>query len=488
MPPRSLSSICIAAFIVLITSSSAFAGQNVKSSPRSTGLPQSPFYKVTVDGLAVPTHEVRINPHPQAAITSRIPAEAQTLATDAPAAMASFDFTGAVTVEITVDRPVSGIVVRPLARRVVPAFDGRVVRFTLDRPGDFVVEFDGVKTLPLFLFANAPERSAPKPDGEGVRYYGPGDHAVGRIDLRSNETLYLAAGALVRGWVVAENAENVRIAGRGVLYGGDYTWADMQKTKQKFITFRSCRGVSVEGITVLDGFGWNFAVYDSREVDFDGVKIIGWRRNTDGIDPVSSQDVRIRNSFIKVQDDGVSIKGNARHGGDTIKNIEISNCVFWVDYMRNIVVGGEMSGIRTMENIVIRDIDILNSSFNPGHDRDAALSIWNADASTIRNVLFENIRVENCHRLVRIGIVKNQHSTDEKRGRIEGITFRNVESLGGPSIVEISGYSQESDVADIRFENVTIMGRPLAERAGLFILMNQYVTGVTFSGSGSGGK
>lgn len=453
---------------------------NVHPHPCIEGLPQSTHYRVSVNGVAVATYEVRINPFPNAPITALKVPPAQILATDAPAAMASFDFEGRAVVEIVPTRPIRGVVVRPLSREVTPTFDGRAVRFEIDRPGQLVIEFDGLKTLPLFVFANAPETAAPSPDDAKVRYFGPGDHRVGRIELGSGETLYLAAGALVRGYIVAQDASDVRICGRGVLYGGDHTWHEMQVQKQKFVSLYRCERVRVEGITVLDGFGWNFALFGCRDVHFENVKIIGWRRNTDGIDPVSSENVSIRGCFVKVQDDAVSIKGSARHG-DSIANIEVSGSVFWANYMRNIVVGGEMSGIRHMENIVIRDNDILESSMHPGHDRDAALSIWNVDAATIRNVLFEDIRVEHCHRLIRIGIVANQHSSDASRGRIENITFRNIHSVGGPSIVEITGHSAAADVKNVRLENVTVHGRPMVNLGGFFYITNEYVSDVVFS-------
>ena len=50
----------------------------------------------------------------------------------------------------------------------------------------------------LFLFANAPEVNPPKQGDAGVRYYGPGVYHE-NIDVKSNETIYLAGGAVIFG-------------------------------------------------------------------------------------------------------------------------------------------------------------------------------------------------------------------------------------------------------------------------------------------------
>lgn len=441
------------------------SASTVRPHPTLPGLAISALYSVRVDGIDVPTHRITVNPFSH---YRDIAAEG---------AMASFDFAGAVTVEVTVHRPVSGIVVRPLSRGIVPSFVDGTVTFVLDRPGQFVLEFDGKQTLPLLLFANPPEEDVPQPGAPGVIYFGPGDHRAGQIRVRSGETLYLAPGALVRGAIVAEDAENVTIRGRGVLYGGDYPRGAFDDAK--FVMLTRCRGASVEGIVLLDGFGWNMRVLASSDIEVRNVKIVGWRRNTDGINPVSSSRVRIRDNFILGQDDGISIKGNARYSPEVV-DIEIVGNVFWQYFMRSIVVGGEMSMIERVADIVVRDNDILHSSYNPRHPRDAALSVWNVDSATITGVLFENIRVENCVRLVRIGVAVNRHSRDATRGRIEGIVFRDIVAHNGPAIVEITGMSPEHDVKDIRFENVVVGGRRIVDPTMIFVETNEFVTGVVF--------
>ena len=74
--------------------------------------------------------------------------------------------------------------------------DGRL-RFRLDKPCQLSIEPGGSLRHPLHLFANPLEKDVPAPNAPGVRYYGPGFHEVGEIDLVSNETVYIAGGAVV---------------------------------------------------------------------------------------------------------------------------------------------------------------------------------------------------------------------------------------------------------------------------------------------------
>lgn len=452
-------------FLTMTLSVAEVRASSVTPHPALPGLPLSEHYNVRVNGIAVTTHRITINPFSH---YRDIAAEG---------AMASFDFEGEVVVEVAVNREISGAIVRPLSRRVPLSIADGKASFVVSQPGHFVVEFDGKQVLPLLIFANPPERNVPAKGDPGVIYYGPGDHQAGQIRVRSGETLYLAPGAFVRGAIVAEDADDVTIRGRGVLYGGDYPRGAFDDAK--FVMLTRCRRARVEGITLLDGFGWNLRLLACRDVEARNVKVVGWRRNTDGINPVSSNGVRIVDNFIMGQDDGISIKGNARHSPE-VTDIEIVGNVFWQYFMRSIVVGGEMSMIERVAGIRVRNNDILHSSYNPRHPRDAALSVWNVDSATITDVVFEDIRVENCHRLVRIGVAVNKHSNDDKRGRIEGIVFRNIVAHNGPAIIEITGFDKEHDVKDIRFENIVVGGRRVKDPEDIFVVTNEHVSGVVF--------
>lgn len=420
----------------------------VKLYPVPAGVEPSPLYRVRVNGQTSFVYPVTVNPT----------GEYQNIA--APAAMTHFDLEGKATVEIESPEEVSAATVHPASRKIKVETSGKRIRFMLTEPGNFVVFVNGSRDRPLFVFANPPEKDAPGPNDPNVIFFGPGVHAPGLINLASNQTLYLAGGAFVKGRVKSQGARNASIRGRGILYGGDFQKEAMGG--DKFIMFVRCDDVRIEGVVSLDAFGWNVMLAGCRNVVVDNVKVIGWRKNSDGINPVSSENVAIRNCFIKNQDDGISIKGS-EWAGPVLKNISIEKCTMWQNWMRSFVLGGEMTVART-EKISFRDSDILYSGVNPksAGNRDAALSVWNVDSGVAGDVLFEDIRIEEAVRLVRLALFKNKHSRHPGWGHIDGVTFRNITVERGPGAIEITGHSEEHLTKDVLFENLRIDGKKIS--------------------------
>ena len=123
---------------------------------------------------------------------------------------------GPVTVEITAKRTFQSVVVRPLSRGIRPTVRVQRIAFTLGKPGQVTVEFDGPHHA-LHLFADLPETDEPQANAAKVRYFGPGVHRPGKIQLQSGETLYISGGAVVCTAISAHGAAGVRIdlAARG---------------------------------------------------------------------------------------------------------------------------------------------------------------------------------------------------------------------------------------------------------------------------------
>ncbi len=168
----------------------------------------STAYRVTVDGIDVPVYTAR-SVH------------------GGDYAFAMFDFTGAVNVAV-IARTESGpslsrAVIRPKSARIASQLQGDTLTFTLDTPRKLSIEPDGING-PLLLFAGRPENNPPRQGDPNVVYFGPGIHKPGRIVLKAGQTLYLAGGAVVKGAIIAHQADHIRICGRGILDGTDWPW------------------------------------------------------------------------------------------------------------------------------------------------------------------------------------------------------------------------------------------------------------------------
>ncbi len=440
----------------------------------STTVPASSLHTVRINGQSAFVYAVKINPTPNHQDVQ------------APASMLPFGLIGgSATVEVTLPSAPSSVVVRPTGRGITPVINGNKVTFNITEPGNFSVEFNNSKSNPLFLFANPPEVNPPTQSSANVIYFGPGVHNPGRITLQSNQTLYLAPGAYVNGYVWSENTNNIKIEGRGILSGELYQKGQLlnpNNNSQKLVEIRNARNVNISGIIALDSPEWNFHPHNSSNVTFDNIKTIGWRRNSDSIDPTNAVNLTIRHSFLKGHDDGITLKGRIIPSNPTIQNVLVEGTVHWQNWMRALVVGGELADISLIQNIRFRNIDIIHSGYNASspENRDAAMSVWNMDNATVRDVEFENIRVEYADRLIRLNVSKNEFSQTTDYGRIRDITFKDITSSGGNSAIEITGYGPDNLIENITLNNVRINGKTIRRPDDANYIANAFVRNVKF--------
>ena len=369
---------------------------------------------------------------------------------------ASFDMSGRVVVQIRSKRSLRNTVVRPESAGVrVVVVDDNTVTLTLDGPRKVSVEPDGKKG-PLLLFANPLETGAPKADEANVVYFGPGVHKPGKIVLKSNQTLYLAGGAVVKGEVLAEGT-NIRILGRGILDGSDWEWR--KGPVGNLIAIRNSSDVEVSGITLRGASHWTIVPSKSQRVTIRNIKLCNSRvQNDDGINPCNSQDVLITDCFIRSDDDCVALKGLDLDGANNnVERITVENCIFWCDRARIFLLGHE-SRAGFMRNVVIRNLDIIHFSMTP-------FLLEPGEDMRMEDITVENVRIhgEGQRELIRLKPVVNQYMRKKTPGFIRNIRFRNVSIEGKPGeyLVQVEGADAEHNVRDVRFENVSILGSKL---------------------------
>ena len=373
-----------------------------------------------------------------------------------------FDFTGSVKVRVvTKNKKYRNVRVRPDYRGVIAnRQNDSTVQFLLFQPENLSVEFDGDITNNLLLFTSKPviakeeaERQA-KTEGRRFTYYAPGLYTQDTLRVASNTTVYLAPGAYFTGTFAIEDAHDVQILGRGI--------ARPRSGYEGCHVHRSQR-VLIDGLTVN-----TCPVGGSDGVTLRNVKSISHPGWGDGLNVFASQNVLYERVFCRNSDDCTTAYATRKGFSGNCRNVTMRNATLWADVAHPIFIGihGNSERGDTIENLRYENIDILCQS-EPQVDYQGCMAINCGDNNLVRNVTFENIRVEQIHQgsLLQVKIGYNQkYCTAPGRG-IEGVRFRNIRYNGTqPYLSVINGYSENRKVKDITFEGLKINGRRLYDK------------------------
>jgi len=420
--------------------------------PAPSGEALSTDYKVQVAGRLIDVYMARVLDPPFAA---------KLWDHGGSYSFANFDMSGRVVVRIVSKRSLRNVIIRPQSSGVKPTLeDEHTLSLTMDRPLKLSIEPDGKKG-PLLLFANPLEKRAPKPGDKDVIYFGPGVHKPEKIILKSNQTLYLAGGSVVKAEVLAEGA-NIRICGRGILDGSDWQWR--KGPVGNLIAIRNSTDVEVRDITLRGSSHWTIVPKNCQRVTVRNVKLCNSRvQNDDGINPCNSQDVLITDCFIRSDDDCVALKGlDFSAPNSNVERIIVENSILWCDRARIFLLGHE-SRAAFMRNITFRNLDIIHFSMT-------AFLLEPGEDMRLEDITIENIRIhgEGQREFIRLRPVVNQYMRKKVPGFIRKVRFSNitVDGQSGQYLVQIEGADTEHDVRDVTFENMSIVGSKLTKTSG----------------------
>ena len=422
----------------------------VETYPSVEGENISLEYIVTVNDQVVPVYTAPIDP-------SYNPKSGQQW--DTTYSFATFEFSGEITVRINSSKPLTALSIRPASQDIPIKLEGNTATFKLKQPGNFVIERNNNgRKDPLLLFANPVEIERPRQGDPGLIYYGPGRHNAGMIHLRSNQTLYIAGGAVVTGAVIA-NGDNIKILGRGLLEntGTDYDWKYM-------IHLDKCTNSKIEGITIRKGSrGWTVVPQDCDGITISNVKICGsYKSNDDGIDPVNTRNMTIEDCFIRTNDDCLAFKGMGSSNRNC-ENINVLRTSLWSDLCCAMLFGDECQAA-FMRNITVKDCHVLYLSFDfaqPNPYTKKLMQLHSGEEMIMENLRFENIDIYGEGQdinYIEMTCEFNQYSKKKVPGFIKDIVLKNVKLTGkdGPYKIVIKGFDEQYGIDGVTFDNCTI--------------------------------
>jgi hypothetical protein len=425
----------------------------VTIAPAVAGEALSHDYLVTVAGQPLPVYVVKVAPADPARRWKAMDDKVHSADYFDTAAFASFDTTGPAQISVTCASVIAAARILPSSLHIVPQIHGKSLVFTLDRPCPVTLEVNGNWVGALHLFANPPEAEAPRRNDPNVIYFGPGVHRIEGLKVGDGKTVYLAAGAVVkgtasgRGPVVTLEGTNIVLRGRGILDGG------LCPTHSRNLLFVRGKSITVEGIILRDSSTWTIPIRQSERVHVHNVKLLGYRANSDGIDVCNSRDVRIEGCFIRTLDDLIVVKTDKGQGGAS--RIVARDCVLWNEVAHALSIGAELR--EAVDDVLFTNCDVIHDK-----GREWTLRVYNCDSALVRNVRFEDLRIEESSRLISLWIGKAVWSREAERGHIAGVTFANIRAAAAPLRVDLHGFDDGHAIDGALFQDVVVNGRPLA--------------------------
>jgi len=443
-----------------------------------------PLFTATLDGRPLELHEFRSG------------------------SFAIFAEAGRAEVAIHAGFDVRWVDVRPLSSGTVAqiAPNHRDVRIAIRDATPLTVEFNDDLGHVVHLFPYKAEQGEVHVPGPKVHYFGPGVHDAGLIDLKSGETVYLAAGAWVKGAIRARNVQGVSIMGHGVLDGSEVEKGGGGYDQQGPILLDGTQDARVEGITIFNSHEWTVHLRRANGTKIDGIRILnpGDWYGDDGIDIDSSSHVVVENVFVRTGDDCVVVKNMADVG---VTDIWVRHAVLWnmPNGGNGIEIGFENRSY-TISDVHVENVDMIHI------ERGAAISIHDGDSGVVEGVSYDNIRVEDVRRkLMDFAVLYAPYGPDKpaseavtkermdrggtwdavlcylpgekaalaaRRGQIRNVTVKNVQVVAGalPYSV-IAGFDAGHGVENVTIEGLSYQGRAITDEAGAK-LVTDYATGV----------
>lgn len=323
----------------------------------------------------------------------------------------TFDFDDTADVEIELFGDIIDTVeIRPLEFGINHVVDGNIIKFKLREPLHFTVEVNGTHHA-LHVFSSHALQYRIK---DGDIYFGKGEHFAGLISPKENQTIFIDEGAVVYGAIFVNCVDNVKIIGRGILDssrlkrgieaipeedGGEvakglkalgFNDKDIQYTGA--LVALGCKNLTIDGIIIRDSMFWTLIIRNNcQNILIDNVKIIGqWRYNSDGINICNSENVLVRNCFIRSFDDCFVARGAYLPGeeGNT-RNVRVENCVMWCDWGKNLEIWAGDKPAR------IEDITFSNNYLIHLSHFAIDITAWFGSADTyIGNIRYQNIFID----------------------------------------------------------------------------------------------
>ncbi len=224
--------------------------------------------------------------------------------------------------------------------------------------------------------------------------------------------------------IYCDGLEDIAFTGHGVIdgNGGCFSTEEERGPVQRpmLLRYRNCRNIRLSGLRLVNPASWTNDFIACCGIWVHGVSIrsrANW--NGDGLDFNACEDVFVSSCLFDCSDDCICLQNSEEDR--VCKNVVVSDCIFcsqWAGMRIGVLNCGDIENL-TVSNCIFRDIAC------------SALKIQSAEGGHIRNLLFDNLLMENVQRplfitenLYRERIDRPEEVTTH--GTVTGVTLQHV--------------------------------------------------------------
>jgi polygalacturonase len=511
--------VCMLASLLVVVPLTASAAGTIVSYPLPSIYTTTSQYTVTADSTNIPvidTSAVFVNYN-----------------------YCNFSFSGTTTITITASETINTYNISPKALGITATKSGNTLTFTLSSPTYLIVKINNLKDLVIAadaLETNVPASSgtgiynvktqygadstgasmattaiqnainAANAAGGGIVYVPAGVYKSGNLVLKSNVSVYLEGGSVIRGsgnpsdytthfhknslgkdgtWFIytETNANNIKIYGRGTIDGNGHYMRNTNNYLNNILVPLQSSNFTVDGITIRDSGGWATIVTRSNNVTFQNTKHFNNNEldyENDAIDIQESQNVLIKHTVAVSEDDTYSFKtwdvattdiaANWPGSPENQSNVVVDDALAW-SRCGAFKVG---DGVKQLQDgIVVKNSYVYRSwrALAVGH-------LYGTPAA--QNIIFDNIDVEGFW--PRSGVHSRWFDLSAKTGPIKNVIYNNINLRALGEISVMKGWSDTSTVSGVTLNNVRVGGVAATTLAELKITdTNSYAAAPKFN-------
>ncbi len=455
----------------------------------------------------------------------------------------NFSFSGTTTITITASENITSFSISPLAYDIAGSVSGNKLTFTLSQSRYLIVKINGLKDL--VIAADDLESSVPPSSGTGVYnitespynadstgtslstkaiqtaiddanaagggtvYVPSGVFTCGNLVLKSNVSVYLEGGAVIRGtgnpsdytrfytknslamdgtWFIytQPDSSNIKIFGRGTIDGNGHYMRNTYNYLNNLVVPLQCSYFTIEGVTLRDSGLWALIPTRSDHVTIQNTKHFNNNEldyENDAIDIQECQSVNVTHTIAISEDDTYSTKtwetttdiAESWPGSpETQTDITFDDCVAWsrcAGFKVGFGVFQQQSDITVKNSSVYRCMRAL--AVNQKYGSSSAIAA--------QNITFENIDIEGYWPRTGNSEKWLEATIDANNGTVKNLIFKNINVRAvGKDKSALRGNNPSVLLDGVAFSDIKVGGAKAYTLAAMNITdTNNYVANVT---------